>query len=99
MRVPRGLRMRRASVRALRGRSAWWRAWLKMARSTDVSSMGGAEMSPRRYSRLGSACSLASLVPNSTIFSDESMAMTFFARWARSCESVPSPAPRSATTS
>lgn len=99
MRVPPGLSMRNASLIALRGRSAWWRAWLKMARSTEWSSMGGAEMSPRRYSRFGRAWSLASLVPNSTIFSDESMAMTFLARWARSCERVPSPAPRSATTS
>lgn len=99
MRVPPGLRMRRASRRALAGRSAWWRAWLKMARSTEVSSMGGAEMSPWRYSRFGRSCSLASLVPNSTIFSEESIAMTFLARWARSWERVPSPAPRSATVS
>ena len=41
------------------------------------------------------ACKLA---PYSTIFSELSTAITFFARWANNCEKVPSPAPRSAMT-
>ena len=41
----------------------------------------------------------ASCDPNSTIFGELSMAMTLRAFFASNCESVPSPAPRSATVS
>ena len=40
----------------------------------------------------------ASSDPNSTIFSELSIAITFFARCAINCEIVPSPAPKSAIT-
>ena len=55
-------------------------------------------MSPSRYSRLEKPFSRAVEVPNSTIFSELSIAMTRSARWASNCEKVPSPAPRSAIT-
>ena len=43
-------------------------------------------------------CLRASSEPNSTIFSELSMAITCLARCAINCEMVPSPAPRSAIT-
>ena len=54
--------------------------------------------SPSRYSSALTPCFSASDVPNSTIFSELSTAITFFARCASSSENVPSPAPRSAIT-
>ena len=57
-----------------------------------------ASRSPLRYSRFLTPCLRASSRPYSTIFSELSTAITFFARRASNCENVPSPAPRSAIT-
>ena len=62
-------------------------------------SIGGSSMSPSRYSRFLIPCFFASCAPNSTIFGELSMAITLRAFFASNCESVPSPAPRSATVS
>jgi hypothetical protein len=53
-------------------------------------------MLPKRYSKFFKPCSEANFDPNSTMAAELSTAMTFFAVRAKSCESVPSPAPRSA---
>ena len=68
------------------GMNGVMQAWLKIARSTVPFSIGGSSMSPSRYSRFLKPCSCASFAPNSTIFGELSIAMTFFAVFARSCD-------------
>ena len=58
--------------------------------------MGSSSRSPRRNSTFRTRLRLATPAAYSTIFSELSMPMTFSARWARSRERVPSPAPISA---